>query len=638
MSGPAIDDARRFYDSFARKLLLDYARGNARLESALRFSMAYVPVNARRILDLGCGVGWSSFEVYRHRPETRVLGIDLSPVLSETAKKLFGDSNRLEFRVADLTAGELQGSSEFDVVMLLDVYEHIPVSARAGLHETLARVLAPEGIVILTCPSPEYQRYLRTHDPGGLQPVDEDVTENDMRILARAVGGQLSVFEPATVNPLHANDYNYIVVTRTRGGMAPVTAKPGLDLEQPADRRRRIRQRLGLAVSHGGYILPQEPGPTVCVAYHSNADRAESFVLQHIESLPTTVCTLIGAHPFAEVDDEGRALLSRRPVARAVSAAYRLLLRPNHEARYRNAVSILLRRRRVAAVLAEFGPQALKVMYACEQARVPLIAHFHGQDAYAQEYVCGPRNQKQLRDLFRIATRIIVVSRDMQTQLEELGAPTGKLRYNPCGIHLAAFAGARPAETPPWFVTVGRFVAKKAPYLTVLAFKRVHEVLPEARLTMIGEGPLREACVRLAGALGLDHSVSFPGAYQHRAVVGALRRARAFVQHSLRAFDGDSEGTPVAVLEAAATGLPIVSTRHAGIKEAVIHERTGILVDEGDWQAMAAGMLRLAQDAALASRMGLAGRSHVTANYDMQIRIGRLWEIIREAIADGERR
>ena len=637
MSGQPFGDARRFYDGFSRKLLLDYARGNARLEAALRFSVAHVPMNALRILDLGCGIGWSSSEIHRHRPEARVLGVDLSPVLVETATRLFGDSKRLEFRVADLTTGELHGPHEFDVVMLLDVYEHIQVSARAALHETLASVLAPEGIVVLTCPSPEYQRYLRTQDPGGLQPVDEDVTENDMRILARAAGGRLSVFQPATVNPVHPNDYNYIAITRAKDGIAPSPTSPVLDLEPSAERRRRIRERLGLAVSHGGYVLPQEPGPTVCVAYHSNADRAESFVLQHVESLPTTVCTLIGADPLGEVDDQGRALVSRRPVARAVSAAYRRLLRLNHEDRYRNAVSSFLKRRGVAAVLAEFGSQAQKVMYACERARVPLIAHFHGQDAYARQYVSGPWNQKQMRDLFRIATRIIVVSRDMQRHLEELGAPGHKLRYNPCGVDLAAFAGARPAEASPRFVTVGRFVAKKAPYLTVLAFKRVQEMLPDARLTMIGDGPLREACVRLAGALGLDNSVSFPGVYPHRAVVGALLHARAFVQHSLRAFDGDSEGTPVGVLEAAATGLPVVSTSHAGIKEAVIHERTGILVDEGDWQAMAAGMLRLAQDAALAGRMGLAGRSHVAANYDMQIRIERLWEIIREAIADGER-
>ncbi|MGH7400204.1 MAG: glycosyltransferase, partial [Candidatus Rokuibacteriota bacterium] len=171
-------------------------------------------------------------------------------------------------------------------------------------------------------------------------------------------------------------------------------------------------------------------------------------------------------------------------------------------------------------------------------------------------------------------------------------------------------------------------------YLTLLAFSRVQAAFPEARLSMVGEGPLREPCVRLAAALGLHASVSFPGVYPHRAVVGAMLRARAFVQHSVRAFDGDSEGTPVGILEAAASGLPVVSTRHAGIKEAVIHEHTGILVDEGDWQAMAAGMLRLAQDAALAGRMGSAGRNHVAANYSMPARITSLWDIIREAITD----
>jgi glycosyltransferase involved in cell wall biosynthesis len=591
-------------------------------------------MKARRILDVGSGIGWSSFEIHRHRDKASVLGIDPDPVLIETANRLFADPGRIEFRVADLIGAGLDSSSAFDVVLLLDFYEHVPVSARAKLHDVLNRILAPDSIVILACRSSKGRHYFPTHDARGRQSFDEDVTENDMRMLSRALSGQLAAFQPATVGPSHPNDCNYVVIARGKCGITPSGTGAVLNLQNPAERRRRIRQRLGLAVSHGGYALPQEAGPTVCVAYHSCADSAESFVLQHIESLPTTVCTLIGAQPFDEVDDEGRALVSRRPLARVLSAAQRLLRRRTHLERHREAVARFLKHRGVAAVLAEFGTQALKVMYGCEHAQVPLIAHFHGQDAYARHYVSGAENERHLRDLFRIARRIIVVSRDMQRQLESLGAPAHKLRCNPCGVDLVAFAGARPAEASPQFVAVGRFVAKKAPYLTVLAFKRVLETFPDARLTMIGDGPLREVCLRLAGALGLDNRVSFPGAYPHRAVVGALSQARAFVQHSLQAFDGDSEGTPVGILEAAASGLPVVSTRHAGIKEAVIHEHTGILVDEGDWQAMAAGMLRLAQDPALADRMGSAGRSHVAANYSMPARIGSLWEIIREAIAD----
>ena len=83
-----------------------------------------------------------------------------------------------------------------------------------------------------------------------------------------------------------------------------------------------------------------------------------------------------------------------------------------------------------------------------------------------------------------------------------------------------------------------------------------------------------------------------------------MARARVFVQHSVVAEDGDHEGLPLAILEAGAHGLPVVATRHAGIPDAVREETDGFLVDEGDVQAMAVAMYRLAQDAALAARMG----------------------------------
>jgi glycosyltransferase involved in cell wall biosynthesis len=110
-----------------------------------------------------------------------------------------------------------------------------------------------------------------------------------------------------------------------------------------------------------------------------------------------------------------------------------------------------------------------------------------------------------------------------------------------------------------------------------------------------------------------------------------MRRARAFVQHSVRTSYGDSEGTPVAVLEAGASGLPVVSTRHAGIKDVVIEGETGFLVDEGDIEGMAAHMLTLARDADLAGRMGRRAREHVAANFSMEQHIARLAEVLEGA-------
>jgi glycosyltransferase involved in cell wall biosynthesis len=219
----------------------------------------------------------------------------------------------------------------------------------------------------------------------------------------------------------------------------------------------------------------------------------------------------------------------------------------------------------------------------------------------------------------------------MEQQLAHLGAPPEKIVYSPYGVDTALFAQTDPAANPPLFMSVGRFVDKKAPQLTLLAFRQVVQQCPEARLVMVGDGMLWEACKTMVQSWELAESISFPGPLSHAEVAATMQRARAFVQHSVRTSYGDSEGTPVAVLEAGASGLPLVSTRHAGIKDVGIEGETGFLVDEGDIEGMAAHMLTLAQDADLAGRMGRRAREHVAANFSMEQHIARLAGVLESA-------
>jgi glycosyltransferase involved in cell wall biosynthesis len=111
-----------------------------------------------------------------------------------------------------------------------------------------------------------------------------------------------------------------------------------------------------------------------------------------------------------------------------------------------------------------------------------------------------------------------------------------------------------------------------------------------------------------------------------------MKQARAFVQHSVTASHGDSEGTPVAILEAGAIGLPVVSTRHGGIKDVVVEGQTGFLVEEGDVQGMAERMLCLARDASLAERLGCNARNRICAEFSMENSIDNLSRIMKNAV------
>lgn len=296
---------------------------------------------------------------------------------------------------------------------------------------------------------------------------------------------------------------------------------------------------------------------------------------------------------------------------------------------YDRQLAGFFRKKRIEVVLAEYGTTAAEVMAACTISRTPLVVHFHGFDVYQEATL--ERLREPYRRLFGMAARIVVVSEHMGRRLCDLGAPAERIVCNSCGVDVGRFHGAEPEHAPPLFLALGRFVEKKGPLLTLEAFAMLCDEAPDVRLVMLGDGPLHTECMERAENLGIDDKVEFPGSVDHVEVAGWMHRARCFVQHSRRAPDGDSEGTPVAVLEASASGLPVVSTRHGGIVDAVIDGESGFLVEEGDIAAMAERMLRFERDPKLAAAMGRVGRRHMIDAYSAELSLGRLRSVLVEA-------
>jgi glycosyltransferase involved in cell wall biosynthesis len=308
-----------------------------------------------------------------------------------------------------------------------------------------------------------------------------------------------------------------------------------------------------------------------------------------------------------------------------------MVMRVGLEREITSAYIAAFRRHNAKAVLAEYGTTGVLTVEACRRLGIPLVVHFHGFDAsvrsvleeYAARYVT----------MFRDAASIVAVSQDMRRRLISLGAPPEKVQYVPCGVDCRMFDGADPEAAPPVFVAVGRFVEKKGPQLTIRAFAQVYRAHPEARLRMVGEGPLMEECRDLVTNLGINGVVTLLGSQPHDMIREEMCRARCFVQHSVQAVSGDCEGTPVGILEAGASGLPVVSTRHAGIPEVVVEEETGLLVDEGDVDGMAEHMTRMIREPHVAGRLGRAGRERVSAHFSMERSLSQLWDAISNCIS-----
>jgi len=166
-----------------------------------------------------------------------------------------------------------------------------------------------------------------------------------------------------------------------------------------------------------------------------------------------------------------------------------------------------------------------------------------------------------------------------------------------------------------------------------MAFHSVLQTHSDARLTFIGEGPLKGPLNDYVQAHKLGASVNLLGAMNQADALAELEQHHVFCQHSVTGMDGDQEGFALSPAEAALFEMPVVSTWHNGIPEHVEHGETGLLVKEWDIEGMAQAMIRLATDDQLRSKMGRAGRQRVMKLCDPQTRLDTLSQQLNSVIA-----
>jgi len=342
---------------------------------------------------------------------------------------------------------------------------------------------------------------------------------------------------------------------------------------------------------------------------------SETFIHGHIENLPFEIVLYSeGYLPTMLSQDKGLSFTE-------LSTRKKWWKTSSPEKEFKNS----LEEQRPDVVLAEYGVSGVEVMNTCKELKIPLVVHFHGYDAYRNDVMAN--QGEHYSELFEIAQAVVAVSKDMREQLIVLGCPKAKVHLIPYGIDCTQFMLSNAKGMK--FVSCGRFVEKKGPLKTIHAFKTVVDQFPNAQLVMIGDGELLQQAKELVRSLELENNIEFAGVCSRSQIVEIYRDARVYVQHSMTTQENDREGTPLSILEASASGLAVVATKHEGIKEAVQHEVTGILVEEGDVEAMGHAMLRLAEETTLASEMGKKGRIHIEKEYSYERYLGQLSELIR---------
>ncbi|TLS48311.1 glycosyltransferase [Paenibacillus antri] len=296
-----------------------------------------------------------------------------------------------------------------------------------------------------------------------------------------------------------------------------------------------------------------------------------------------------------------------------------------------------LKRKKTAVIHAYFGSTAVRILPYKLKTNIPMITSFHGKDV--SKKLREKKYRRKLRSVFRHSALVLTVSHHMKRKLVRLHCPPGKIRVVKTGIDLGKFPFRRPK--PPGkgakatFLSIGRLVPKKGMDILVKAFALVHRKYPNTRLIIVGKGSEASRLKKLVRRRGLKSSVRFEGMLSHRGVRRMLRKAHIFVLASRTAKDGDQEGLPNTLVEAMASGLPVVTTNHSAIPELVRHNKTGYVARQGDTKDLARKMKKMLRTKKKWRAMASKARSVVVREHNIRAQVRKVERLYRRVARSG---
>ncbi|GAA4784206.1 hypothetical protein GCM10023231_09850 [Olivibacter ginsenosidimutans] len=205
------EDIVSYYNTVVQTKLHNYLYGNPRVDAAWKTILTYAPRKKQplRILEVGCGVGSICYRMHKRWPDAQITGIDISSKSIEIASKLFGNQHTT-FVEGILTPETFSGN--FDLIIFMDVYEHIAVADRPVVHAAIRKLLANQGRLILSVPTPHNLKWSAVHKPETMQPVDEHISLSIINQLSVDTATEVLLYQ--IKNIWRVGDYAHIVFER----------------------------------------------------------------------------------------------------------------------------------------------------------------------------------------------------------------------------------------------------------------------------------------------------------------------------------------------------------------------------------------------------------------------------------------
>jgi colanic acid/amylovoran biosynthesis glycosyltransferase len=297
-------------------------------------------------------------------------------------------------------------------------------------------------------------------------------------------------------------------------------------------------------------------------------------------------------------------------------------------------IPLLRQRTSYDIIHCHFGINAWKgsLLREIDASQGKLITTYYGFDISWYIQTFGENIYKRL---FDTGDLFLAISEVMKRRLTELGCDEKKIILHRLGIDCRKFF-FKPrqlnADGQIRVVTIARLVEKKGVEYAIRAVAKLAHVNQNIKYNIIGDGLLREDLQRLIQELDAGETVKLLGWKQQQELVEILDNSHILLAPSVTGKDGNQEGTPVAIMEAMAMGLPILSTQHSGIPELIENGVSGFLVPERDVDALAEKLNYLIKHPEVWCQMGQAGRLYVEEYHDINKLNDRLVEIYQQLI------
>ena len=272
--------------------------------------------------------------------------------------------------------------------------------------------------------------------------------------------------------------------------------------------------------------------------------------------------------------------------------------------------------------------------------KVPKLISCYGYDVSVISKKLGVFVKWYYRNIFKEYDLVLAMTDEMKKDLLGLGCPESKLRVHYHGIDTKKFDVAREnrkMDDVYRFLTIASLYEVKG-HLTVLKalvrFMADHPLI-RIKYQIVGDGPNREALLDYINMNGLNEVVILHAAVRHGPEFNKyLKEAHVFLHPSITTKQNDKEGIPGAIVEAMASGLPVISTFHGGIPSVIKNGETGFLVAERDHNAIASKLSLLYNDGKLRRTIGENAKRHAVDNFDLYAKAEELEVIYSSLLSD----